>query len=68
MNAGSVKSPLHFGWLNATCHKEIFNYFDVPKMVPTMVSYAAVNNKHTKMIEKFGYKKVSEQSDMLMNS
>jgi hypothetical protein len=66
-NAEKVKSPLHFTWINATCHKGFFNYFDVdPTMTPTVVFYTAAKNKHTTMIGKFDYKSISEQNDKFM--
>ena len=56
-----MKSALHFAWVNATCHREIFDYFDVdPTMTPTVIFYTAIKNKHTTMIGKFDHKTVLE--------
>lgn len=65
--AERAKSALHFAWINATCHREIFDYFDVdPTMTPTVVFYTAGKNKHTTMIGKFDHKTVVEQSDLFV--
>ena len=48
------KSPVHFGWVNATCHSEVFSYFDVsPNSLPTVVFLHVNQNKHGVMEGKF---------------
>lgn len=52
--AGKNMSPIHYTWLNATCHEEAFKYFDVdPTMLPTVVFMSVNNNIHASMIGKF---------------
>lgn len=65
MSAEQAKSTMHFTWINGTCHREIFNFFDVdPANIPSVVFYTANKNKHTTMIGKFDYPTVVEQSDL----
>ena len=48
------KSPVHYSWVNATCHSEVFSYFDVvPTSLPTVVFIHVNQNKHGVMIGKF---------------
>ena len=43
--AGESMSPIHFTWINATCHDEIFKYFDIDStMLPTVVFLYVRNN------------------------
>ena len=68
MYAEQAKTALHYTWINASCHREIFNFFDLdPTMIPSLVFYTANKNKHTTMIGKFDYSTVMEQSDLFLN-
>lgn len=47
-------SPIHYTWINATCHKEALNYFNVdPTMLPTVVFMHISKNRHSLMEGKF---------------
>lgn len=47
-------SPIHYTWLNATCHEEAFRFFDVdPTMLPTVIFMHVNHNKQAPMIGKF---------------
>lgn len=64
MSAEQEKTALHYTWINGTCHREIFNFFDIdPTNIPSVVFYTANKNKHTTMIGKFDYPTVIEQSN-----
>jgi len=52
--AGKNMSPIHYTWVNTTCHEEAFKYFNVdPTMLPTVVFMHVNHNKHASMIGKF---------------
>jgi len=52
--AGKDSSPVHYTWVNATCHGEVFEYFDVePTALPTILYLHQQHNKYGVMIGKF---------------
>jgi hypothetical protein len=55
----SVGSPVHYTWLNTTCHSEVFSMFDVdPTSLPTVLYYVANSNKFFQMIGSFDIESV----------
>merc|ERR1740139_251685 len=53
--------PVHYSWVNTTCHPEWFKYFDVQSFsAPTVVYYNPQHHKHEFTIGKFTKKSLAE--------
>jgi len=66
--AGKNSSPVHYTWVNATCHTEIFSYFNVePTSLPTIVYLHQQHNKYGVMIGKFDEESIEEHEDKFKN-
>ena len=52
--ADEVSSAVYYSWINATCHDEVFSYFDVdPTSLPTVVYMHTGHNIHSILIGAF---------------
>lgn len=57
-------SPLHYSWVNTTCHNYIFNYFGIdPLTAPNVVFYNPAKGKHASMIGTFDKNTVLDHQD-----
>jgi len=66
--AGKNSSPVHYTWVNATCHGEIFAYFGVePTALPTIVYLHQQANKYGVMIGKFDAESIEEHEEKFKN-
>lgn len=63
-NANRYASVVHYSWVNATCHPEIFEFFDIdPTMLPTMVYYNSQHNKYGKHIGMFTKEMIEDHEE-----
>jgi hypothetical protein len=62
--AGRTSSPIHYTWVNATCHDEVFKFFEVdPTMLPTVVFMHVNHFKYTPMIGKFDEESIADHEE-----
>ena len=52
--AQEMSSAVYYAWINATCHEEVFSYFDVePTSLPTVVFLHTGHNIYSTLIGTF---------------
>lgn len=60
--------PIHYQWVNATCHRDFVKSLDVdPLMLPTVVYYHPSVNKQAKLIGMFDDETLKQHQDKFLN-
>lgn len=60
--------PIHYQWVNATCHRDFVRSLDVdPLMLPTVVYYHPSAHKQAKLIGMFDEQTLKMHQDKFMN-
>jgi len=60
--------PVHYTWVNTTCHGEWFKYFDVqPFSAPTVVFYNPSAHRHEQSIGKFTTEEIAHYEHRFVN-
>ena len=59
--ADEVSSAVYYSWINATCHDEVFSYFDIdPTSLPTVVYMHVGHNIYSTLIGAFNKESIME--------
>jgi len=60
-------SPIHYSWVNTTCHSYVFDYFGIdPLSAPNVVFYNPSKGRHGTMIGTFHKATVEKHQDRFL--
>lgn len=60
-------SPIHYSWVNTTCHSYVFNYFGIdPLTAPNVVFFNPAKGRHASMIGTFDKATVEEHQEKFL--
>lgn len=60
-------SPIHYSWVNTTCHGYLFDYFGIdPLTAPNVVFFNPAKGRHASMIGTFDKATVHEHQDRFL--